>query len=81
MWAEKLNTPVLIMHGSADRDVAPAQSLALAAKLEGLRKPYELLIRDGSNHTLSDWRVERDAYVIDWFRRHSKSSSSAPVSR
>ena len=81
MWADKLNTPLLIMHGSADRDVPPAQSQALAAKLKELNKPHHLLIRDGSNHTLSDWRVERDATVIDWFRRHSKPSSSAPISR
>ena len=59
------------MHGGADKSVSPAQALALASKLESLGKPYELLIRAGSNHVMTDWRAERDRHAIDWFRRHA----------
>jgi dipeptidyl aminopeptidase/acylaminoacyl peptidase len=69
-WAEKLDVPILIMHGGADTDVPPAQSLALAQKLAELGKRYELVIRNGANHVLTQWRVERDAHAIEWFRRH-----------
>jgi dipeptidyl aminopeptidase/acylaminoacyl peptidase len=69
-WPERFSTPVLIMHGGADRDVPPAHALALALKLQQLGKPYELIVREGANHVLTQWRAERDAHAIEWFRRH-----------
>jgi dipeptidyl aminopeptidase/acylaminoacyl peptidase len=69
-WPEQFSVPVLIMHGGSDTDVPPSQSLALAAKLQQLGKPYELIIRSGANHVLTEWRAGRDAHAIDWFRRH-----------
>jgi dipeptidyl aminopeptidase/acylaminoacyl peptidase len=71
-WPEQFSVPVLIMHGGSDTDVPPAQSLALAAKLQQLGKPYELVIRAGANHVLTQWRVQRDAHAVEWFRRHMK---------
>lgn len=73
-WPEQLSTPLLIMHGGDDRTVSPSQSLALAARLEQLGKPYELVIRAGDNHVLSNWRVQRDAHAIDWFLRRVTSA-------
>lgn len=73
-WPDRFSAPVLIMHGGADRDVPAAQSIALAMRLQELGKPYELIIRSASNHTLSDWRVERDARAIEWFNRHRGGS-------
>ena len=69
-WADKFETPVLIMHGGADDGVLPSHSIALAAKLQELGKPYQLFIRAGSDHHLSGWLAERDAAAVDWFRRH-----------
>jgi dipeptidyl aminopeptidase/acylaminoacyl peptidase len=69
-WPEAIQVPLLIMHGGDDRDVPPAQALALAAKLQALGRTYELIIRAGANHVLTQWRNERDAHAIEWFRRH-----------
>jgi dipeptidyl aminopeptidase/acylaminoacyl peptidase len=69
-WADKISVPLLIMHGGSDNDVAPSHPLALAAKLQELGKPYELVIRSGANHVLTQWRHERDAHAIEWFKRH-----------
>jgi dipeptidyl aminopeptidase/acylaminoacyl peptidase len=69
-WAEKLDVPLLIMHGGADKDVPPAQSLVLAARLQELHKDYEIVLREGANHLLRQWGAGRDAYAVDWFRRH-----------
>lgn len=69
-WPDKFSVPVLIMHGGADGDVPPSQSLALAVRLQELGKPYELIIRSGANHVLTQWRDERDAHAIEWFKRH-----------
>jgi dipeptidyl aminopeptidase/acylaminoacyl peptidase len=35
-WPEALTVPLLLMHGGADRDVDPAQTLALATELQRL---------------------------------------------
>jgi dipeptidyl aminopeptidase/acylaminoacyl peptidase len=69
-WADRLRVPLLIMHGGADRELPPAQALALAAKLQAAGQPYELMIRAGANHVMTEWRHERDALAIEWFRRH-----------
>lgn len=71
-WAEKIDTPVLIMHGGADEDVPPSHALALAMKLQELGKTYQLIIRSGANHHLFGWLAERDAQAVEWFRRHMK---------
>lgn len=73
-WPESFDTPVLIMHGGADRDVSPSHALALAARLQELGKTYELVIRSGSDHHLSGWLAERDAHAVEWFRRHMKQT-------
>jgi dipeptidyl aminopeptidase/acylaminoacyl peptidase len=69
-WADRFATPVLIMHGGADNELPPSHSLALAAKLQQLGKPYELVIRSGANHVMTQWRAQRDAHAIEWFERH-----------
>lgn len=69
-WPEKLNVPLLIMHGANDQAVSPAQSLTLASKLQSLGKTYELIIKAGTNHVMSEWRAERDAAAIEWFKKH-----------
>jgi dipeptidyl aminopeptidase/acylaminoacyl peptidase len=69
-WTETFSVPVLIMHGGADNDVAPSHPLVLATKLQELGKPYELIIRSGANHVLTQWRHERDAHAIEWFKKH-----------
>lgn len=79
-WPERFNVPVLIMHGGSDGDVPPSQSLRLAAKLQALGKPYELIIRSGANHVLTQWRSERDAQAIEWFNRH-KTTAAARTSQ
>jgi dipeptidyl aminopeptidase/acylaminoacyl peptidase len=71
-WAERFDTPVLIMHGGADQDVSPSHALALATRLQELGKTYQLIIRSGADHHLSGWLAERDAQAIEWFRRHLK---------
>ena len=72
LWPEKINVPLLIMHGGADTGLSPSHSLALASKLQELGKTYQLIIRAGAGHVMSEWRVERDAAAIEWFRKFSK---------
>lgn len=71
-WAEKLNTPLLIMHGGNDRAVNPSHALNLAQQLQKLGKIYELLIYAQDTHILSRNKVDRDARAIAWFKKHMK---------
>ena len=69
-WADRINTPLLIMHGGADTSVNPAHALQLAVALQRHGKPYELAIVAGARHVLEPFEAERDARAIGWFRRH-----------
>ncbi|HEY8561123.1 MAG TPA: prolyl oligopeptidase family serine peptidase [Pyrinomonadaceae bacterium] len=71
-WPERINAPILIMHGGGDPQVDPLQSLALAAKLQASGKQYQLKIFAGDNHILSKNRVERDRETIRWFKYFMK---------
>jgi dipeptidyl aminopeptidase/acylaminoacyl peptidase len=69
-WPEKLNAPILIMHGGNDEGVSPLNSLRLAEKLTDLGKEYSLHIFAGDNHILAKNRVRRDEIAMEWFRAH-----------
>lgn len=71
-WADKINVPVLLMHGGADNSVDPMQTLNLAQLLQKLNKSYELVIYNGDNHILSKNQKDRDARAIAWFKKHIK---------
>ena len=71
-WADKINTPLLLMHGGADRSVDPAQTLNLAQALQKLGKNYELMIYAGDSHILFQNQKDRDARAVRWFRKHLK---------
>ena len=74
-WPESLSTPLLIMHGGADRGVNPSQSLTLAQKLQSLGKTYELIIYAGDGHRLARNQEDRDRRAVAWFRKHMKPKS------
>ena len=68
-WVEQLNTPLLIMHGGADKGVDPEQSLSLAQRLQKLGKVYELVIYAQDGHILSQNQEDRDRRATIWFKR------------
>jgi dipeptidyl aminopeptidase/acylaminoacyl peptidase len=69
-WPERLNVPLLIMHGAADQQISATRTLELAQKLQALGKTYELVIYAGDDHGLSRNRIESDRRIIEWFRAH-----------
>jgi dipeptidyl aminopeptidase/acylaminoacyl peptidase len=72
-WPEKINAPVLILHGTADWRTSPRDNaLAVADKLQALGKTYSLTLYAGDSHGLPyDWR-DRDRRILDWFQRFHK---------
>jgi dipeptidyl aminopeptidase/acylaminoacyl peptidase len=68
-WADRIRTPVLIMHGTADRDMPVEQSQRMAAELSRLGRTHRLLLFEGQQHRIGGRGADRDAAAIEWFRR------------
>jgi len=68
-WADRIRTPVLIMHGTADQDMPIEHSQRMAAELNRLGRTHRLLLFEGQQHRIGGRGVDRDAAAIEWFRR------------
>jgi len=72
-WADRLNVPLLIMHGGRDKSVSPEQSLLLAQQLQKLGRVYELVVYAEDNHDLTKNQEDRDRRAVGWFKRYTQN--------
>lgn len=70
-WVDRIDTPVLILHGGEDSGVDLSQILTFAAEAHRQDKSFELVVMQGEGHVLSGRAAERDALVVEWFSRHA----------
>ncbi len=79
-WADKFpkDTPLLIMHGNADWRVKSEQSIRLALELDKHRVPYRLMVFEGGDHGLSEFRNEFYQVLTDWFDKYLKQNAPLP---
>ncbi|MDZ7766339.1 MAG: prolyl oligopeptidase family serine peptidase [Melioribacteraceae bacterium] len=73
-FPEKLpkETPILLIHGTADSRVLPHDSLDLAYKLQDHKIPYQLVMLKDGDHFLKSHRKEVDKMRKDWFEKYLK---------
>ena len=71
-WADRINTPLLILQGGADWRTDTVDTLTMAQKLQELGKTYELIVYAGDEHGLSLNRADADRRLIDWFKKYMK---------
>lgn len=71
-WAERINVPVLVMHGGADWRAAPGEALSFAQKLQESGKTYELIIYAGDDHAISMNKADSNRRIVEWFRKNMK---------
>lgn len=71
-WPEKLQVPMLILHGEDDWRVNVQQSEILVEKLRKLGYAHSFKIFANSDHNLSLHRQERNATIFEWFDAHLK---------
>ncbi len=69
-WPEKIDIPVLILHGGADWRVDVTQAKKLAEKLEELGKTFELKVYPGGDHGLNNNRPDRNSRIFGWFAKY-----------
>lgn len=79
-WPEKLSatTPILLLHGTGDWRVDVTQSLNMATALYEAKRPYRLMVFEGGDHGLSEFRDEVDEVVAAWFDRFVRDGESWP---
>ncbi|KAF5413017.1 MAG: Acylamino-acid-releasing enzyme [Candidatus Methanophagaceae archaeon] len=77
-WPEKINAPVLILHGEDDWKVQKSQAEKIANKLNELGKPYELVIYPKGSHGLTGNKNDRDRRILEWFEKYILTPPSPP---
>ena len=72
--ADKINTPLLLLHGSLDDNVPVGESIQMYNALRILGKPVEFIIIEGENHGVSDykkrtkWTKTMQAWFAKWLK-------------
>ncbi|WP_442598517.1 alpha/beta hydrolase family protein [Neobacillus sp. D3-1R] len=66
-WPDKINIPILILHGDNDNRVHVEDSIELSKLLEEHSKIYKLVIYPEGDHRLSNYQQERDKEIFEWF--------------
>lgn len=69
--ADKINTPLLLLHGTVDTNVPIGESIQIFNALKILGKTVEFITVEGENHFVSDYdkRVKWHNSIMAWFAR------------
>jgi len=82
--ADRINTPLLLLHGAEDFNVTPGESDQLFTALSVLGKAVELVVFPGEDHGISgSWenRVQHRTMILEWFDRYCREQPEAWTER
>ena len=76
--ADKINTPLLLLHGAADTNVPPGESIQMYTALKILGKTVELIqVRGEDHHILTyDRRLKWNESIFAWFEKWLKNDAA-----
>jgi dipeptidyl aminopeptidase/acylaminoacyl peptidase len=69
-WPEKIDVPILIIHGAKDSNVSVNQAENFAIRLKQAEKIHELTVFKGDDQWVSIHSKERNHLIFDWFRKY-----------
>ena len=76
--ADKIHTPLLFTHGTADTNVPPGESIQMFTALKLLGCPTAFVMVEGENHGIMDYH-KRQKWIntmTAWFHRYLKKDDS-----
>lgn len=75
---DRIETPLLIMHGDRDARVPPIESQQVAEALSRLDVPHEYVVYPGEGHGFQKWEHRVDCYtrILRWFDQYLRSDDS-----
>lgn len=75
--ADKIKTPLLLLHGTADTNVPIGESIQMYTALKLLNKPVEFIQVDGENHAIANYdkRIAWNNAIYAWFAKWLKGDS------
>lgn len=76
--ADRIHTPLLFLHGSADTNVPIGESIQMFTALKLLGQDTAFVVVDGENHGISEYGKRRDwlRTISAWFAKYLKEDSS-----
>jgi dipeptidyl aminopeptidase/acylaminoacyl peptidase len=76
--ADKVNTPILLLHGNDDTNVPPGESLQFYTALKILGRDVEFIEIDKQNHHILDYdkRKHWSKTILAYFDKYLKKDSS-----
>jgi dipeptidyl aminopeptidase/acylaminoacyl peptidase len=76
--ADKIKTPLLLLHGLEDTNVPPGESFQMYTALKILGRPVEFIRVKGENHGIATYnrRLEWNYSIYAWFAKWLKDDSS-----
>jgi len=76
--ADKINTPILFLHGNKDNNVPVGESIQMFTALKLLGKPTALVLVDEQDHHILDYhkRIKWQNTIFAWFAKYLKNDES-----
>lgn len=76
--ADKIHTPLLFLHGTADTNVPIGESIQMYTALKLLGRPTAFVVVEGENHGINDYekRMKWQQTIYAWFARWLKEDKS-----
>ena len=80
LWADELpaQTPILILHGTADWRVDPSHAINMSSALLKAKRPFRLMMIEGADHGLSEYPDLYREALLDWFNHYVRDEGTFP---